>query len=95
MNGDTALHIACQVENLEVVELIYKLDPALCMQPNYLGRSPFFIACMKQNLEITIITIQRYLKLQHHVMELYIKILQMAREKIKLKVFFAWLLIVG
>ncbi len=22
------------------------------MQPNYLGRSPFFIACMKQNLEI-------------------------------------------
>ena len=50
--GNTALHLACEQENREAVTALYKLAPELCMQVNYLGRSPFFIACLRQNLEI-------------------------------------------
>ena len=52
MDGNTALHLACQLENFKAVTELYKHTPELCMQPNYSGRSPFFIACKRQNLEL-------------------------------------------
>jgi len=45
IHGNTALHMACLQENLEVAKKIFNYDPQLCMRPNSLGRSPFFLAC--------------------------------------------------
>ena len=45
IHGNTALHMACLQENLEVAQLIFKYKPQLCMRPNSFGRSPFFLAC--------------------------------------------------
>lgn len=45
IHGNTALHMACLQENLNVVQQIFDHDPSLCMRPNSFGRSPFFLAC--------------------------------------------------
>ena len=45
IHGNQALHIACEKEQVEVASKIFEFEEELCMQPNYLGRSPFFVAC--------------------------------------------------
>lgn len=50
--GNTALHMACLQEDLETANAIFEVDCDLCMQPNYQGRSPFFLACEKRNLQL-------------------------------------------
>ena len=48
--GNTPLHMACLQEDLETASAIFEVDSDLCMQPNYQGRSPFYLACEKRNL---------------------------------------------
>jgi hypothetical protein len=52
MNGNTVLHLACLLEDLETAERIFFVDYDLCLEPNFLGRSPFFVACQKRNLDL-------------------------------------------
>mmetsp|Transcript_6184 Transcript_6184/g.10004 ORF Transcript_6184/g.10004 Transcript_6184/m.10004 type:complete len:87 (-) Transcript_6184:948-1208(-) len=54
-NGNTPLHMACLLENVDAIHEIFAFDPELCMVPNYKGRSPFFVACQMKNLEILLI----------------------------------------
>lgn len=51
-SGNTALHIACKHQNLEAAKAIFDLEPELCLVQNFQGRSPFFIACQRKNLEL-------------------------------------------
>ena len=52
LEGCTALHKACEIENIHFIKTIFDIEGELCMVPNFLGRSPFYIACQKQNMEI-------------------------------------------
>lgn len=52
IHGNTPLHIACEKEEVEVAEKIFKYEEELCMHPNYQGRSPFFVACQRRNMDI-------------------------------------------
>ena len=45
IHGNTVLHMACMQENVEAAEQIFDHERQLCMIPNFLGRSPFFVAC--------------------------------------------------
>lgn len=45
IHGNTPLHIACEKEEADVARKIFEFEEELCMQPNFQGRSPFFVAC--------------------------------------------------
>ena len=51
-NGNTALHEAVMQQNVEAVQKLFGVDPELALIPNFLGRSPFYVACQKKNMEI-------------------------------------------
>jgi ankyrin repeat protein len=50
--GDTALHVACRNQNLELATKIFAIRPEKCLAPNFKGQSPFFIATQVQNMEL-------------------------------------------
>lgn len=50
INGNSALHIACLKENLNMASKIYTARPRLCLKQNYEGQTPFHIAASKRNL---------------------------------------------
>lgn len=52
LHGNTSMHMACMQENIKFTKKIFEHEPELCMVPNYEGRSPFFVAAQKKNLEL-------------------------------------------
>jgi ankyrin repeat protein len=50
--GCTALHVAVEKNNKELIKILYDMDPKRCLEGNYDGQSPFFFAVQAQNMEI-------------------------------------------
>jgi ankyrin repeat protein len=50
--GDTAFHVACRNQNIELAAKIFALRPEKCLAPNFKGQSPFLIATQVQSMQL-------------------------------------------
>lgn len=52
IRGQTVLHLAVEQENTDFIVSIYLQEPELCLLSDYHGYSPFYNACLKEDLQI-------------------------------------------
>ena len=48
--GDTPLHIAARTGQHELAQKLFAMRPEKCLQPNFMGQSPLFVAVQAQDM---------------------------------------------